>query len=175
MTPPRLETERLILRAHAADDLVACLAMWSDERVYRHITGVASTEPQVWARILAYRGLWALLGYGYWAVEEKSSGRFVGEMGFADFRRELTPSIAGEPELGWVLAPDAHGKGYATEVLRAVLAWGDRHLGRPRAVCLIAPGNTASLRVAEKAGFLETARTTYKGEPTILFARALPA
>jgi RimJ/RimL family protein N-acetyltransferase len=62
------------------------------------------------------------LSYGYWAVEEKTSGRYVGELGFADFKRDIVPSIEGMPELGWALVPQFHGKGYATEALRAAVA-----------------------------------------------------
>jgi RimJ/RimL family protein N-acetyltransferase len=63
------------------------------------------------------------------------------------------------------------GKGYATEAALVALAWGDAHFGRRRTVCLIAPQNLASIRVAEKCGYRELQRTTYKGNPTILFAR----
>jgi RimJ/RimL family protein N-acetyltransferase len=80
------------------------------------------------------------------------------------------------PELGWVLTTRVHGKGYATEVVRAALGWGDAHFatvhsGLGRAVCIIHPDNVRSIRVAEKCGFHEAQRTTYKDEPTILFAR----
>jgi RimJ/RimL family protein N-acetyltransferase len=91
-------------------------------------------------------------------------------MGFADFRREITPPLDA-PEAGWVLAPWAHGRGYATEAVRAALAWGDAHLAAPRTVCMIAPENAASIRVAEKCGYRELARTSFKDEDTLLFAR----
>ena len=94
-----------------------------------------------------------MLGYGYWAVEEKLSGRYVGELGFADFKRDIQPSIAGMPELGWALVPRVHGKGFATEALRAVVAWGDNHFGLMRTVCIIRRDNHASFRVAEKLGY----------------------
>jgi RimJ/RimL family protein N-acetyltransferase len=70
-----------------------------------------------------------------------------------------------------VLARHAHGKGYATEALGAVLAWGDRHFGPVKTVCLIRPDNTASIRVALKCGYVERQRAAYKEQPTIIFIR----
>lgn len=171
-TAPALETERLTLRGHALGDFAESAAMWADPAVTRYITGRPSTEEEVWARLLRYAGHWALLGFGYWVVREKATGRFVGEVGFADFKRDLTPSIAGVPEAGWVISPWAQGKGYATEAVRAALGWGEARFGGSRTVCIIAPENTPSLRVAAKCGFQEVTRTTYKGEPSILFERS---
>jgi RimJ/RimL family protein N-acetyltransferase len=168
---PLLETERLTLRAHRADDLAEAAAMWADPGVYRHIGGKPFTEQQVWSKILVYRGHWTLMGFGYWAVEDKTSGRFIGELGFADFKRDIAPSIKGVPELGWVLAPHAHGKGRATEALRAVVAWGDRNFAAPRTVCIIDPENAASIRVAEKCGYRELQRTAYNGAATVMYSR----
>lgn len=169
---PGLATARLILRAHRVSDFPALNAMWSDPAIYRHITGRSSTPEESWARLLRYAGHWPLMAYGCWAVEEKSTGRFIGDMGFADYHRDIDPPFGGTPELGWVLASAAHGQGYASEALGAIVAWGDANLGQPRTACLIAPDNTASLRVAGKIGFVETGRTTYKGEPTIIFHRS---
>ncbi len=169
---PVLETERLRLRPHQLEDFPECVAMWTDPAITRYTIGSPSTEQRTWLRILAYIGHWSLQGFGYWAVEEKVSGRFIGELGFADFKRELDPSIRGVPELGWALASHAHGKGYATEALRAAVQWGDARFGPIRTVCLIAPGNLPSLRVAAKLGYLEELRTTQNGEPVILLGRA---
>jgi len=123
--------------------------------------------------MLRYAGLWSMLGYGYWAIEERASCKFVGDVGFADFHRELSPSIDGIPEAGWVLDPEFYGRGFATEALRAALAWADANVRSDRTACIIAPENAASIRVAEKAGYLETARTTYHGSPTILLMRTV--
>lgn len=169
---PVLETDRLILRGHRVSDLDACAAMWRDPLVTRYTIGSPSSEQRTWLRLLAYVGHWDLLGFGYWVVEEKASHRYVGELGFADFKRQLEPSIEGMPELGWALARDVHGRGYATEALRAALSWGDGHFGQTRTVCLISPENAPSLRVAEKLGYREILRTLKDGEPEILFARA---
>ena len=182
---PPLDTERLTLRGHALADFAECAAMWADPVVTRHIGGRPATGEEVWARVLRYAGLWALLGFGYWVVRERASGRFVGEVGLADFRRDLTPPLDGAPELGWALAPWAHGRGFATEAVRGALAWGDAHLearasgesprpGAGRTVCLISPENVASIRVAEKCGYREAARATYKGGPTLIFERHRP-
>jgi len=173
-TTPVLESDRLVLRGHRADDLEQCAAMWSDPVVTRYTIGSPSSEQRTWLRLLAYIGHWDLLGFGYWALEEKASRRYVGELGFADFKRRLEPSIDGVPELGWALAPHAHGKGYATEALQAVLRWGAAHFGDVQTVCIINPENAASLRVAAKLGYRELFRTTNDGEVQLLFARHPP-
>jgi RimJ/RimL family protein N-acetyltransferase len=172
-TAPRLDTERLVLSAHVLGDFDDCARMWGDPVVTRYISGRPSTPEEVWARLHRYVGHWALLGFGYWAAREKATGRFLGELGFADFHRDVTPSFEGKPEAGWVIAPWAHGKGFATEAMRAALAWADalpRWKDTPT-VCMISPVNVASLHVAEKCGYREIARTVYKGEASIVLER----
>lgn len=168
---PVLETARLRLRAHRADDYAGCMAIWSDPDVTRYIGGRAFTAEEVWRRLLQYAGLWTLLGYGFWAVEEKASGRYIGDIGFADLKRDLQPSLEGMLEFGWVLAPSAHGHGYASEAVAAALAWAQERLPALPAVCIIAPENLPSIRVAEKAGFQRWQETTYHGSPTLVFRR----
>jgi RimJ/RimL family protein N-acetyltransferase len=168
---PIIETERLKLRAHRQEDFAACAAMWSDPEVVRYIGGKPLTGEEVWARLLRYAGHWLWMDFGFWAVEEKSTGALAGETGFAEFKRDIEPSVLGVPEIGWVLAPHAQGKGFATEAVRAVVAWGDRHFGSVRTVCLIHPENLRSIRVAEKCGYKEFQHTTYKAQPTIVFER----
>ncbi len=170
---PVLETERLILRGHTRADLDASAAMWADPDVSRHIGGKPSTREESWARMLRYPGHWAFMGFGYWVIEERASGAYLGETGFGDFKRVMTPSFDGSPEHGWALSIRAHGKGYATEAGRATLAWAAAHFGPVDAVCMISPANTASLRVAEKLGYSEFDRAEYKGGTSILLRRKL--
>lgn len=167
---PVLETARLTLRGHSAEDLDDALALWSDPQVVRYIGGTPFGREDVWARLLRYVGHWAIAGYGFWQIRERATGRFVGEAGLADFKRELAVPFDGAPETGWVLAPWSHGKGYATEAMTAVLAWSTAH-GHPRTVCLIDLDNTASLRVAARCGYREIARTTYKGTEVFVLGR----
>ena len=168
---PVIETARLVLRAHRMDDFRDCAAMWAHPEVVRYIGGRPFSAEEVWARLLRYVGHWQWMQFGYWAIEEKATGAFAGELGFAEFKRELEPPILGFPEIGWALAPHAHGRGYATEAIRAAVAWGDSHFGPVRTVCLIHPGNLRSIRVAEKCGYREFQRTTYRGQATIVFER----
>ena len=169
MHAPPLETERLTLRGHAEADFGDYAAMWGDPTVTRHIGGRPFTKEECWHRFLRGVGHWQVLGFGYWLAREKGTDRFVGEVGFADLRRAIEPPLGDAPEMGWVLAPSAHGRGFASEAVRAILDWGRAIWGERRVVCMIDPENLASLRVAEKAGFREYARTAYHEAPVILF------
>ena len=164
-----VETERLVLRPHTSADFDECRALWRDPGVVAAIAGRASTQEEVWTRVLRYIGHWAALGYGYWAFVEKSSGAFIGEGGFADFKREMSPPLT-IPESGWALRDSASGKGYATEAMGAALAFADSSF-ETGTCCIIDPGNAPSLRVAAKLGYREALRTAYKDKPTLLFTR----
>jgi RimJ/RimL family protein N-acetyltransferase len=94
---PVVETERLVLRGHRRDDLADCVGMWGDPEVTRHIGGRPSTDEEVWARLLRYLGHWQVMGFGYWIVHERASGRFVGEVGFADSDRHKLEAVCRLP------------------------------------------------------------------------------
>ena len=171
MTAPRLETERLVLRAHRLEDFANCAALWADPVVTQFIFGTPQKPEESLSRLLRYAGHWLLLGFGYWAVVEKATGKFLGEVGFADFKRAIEPPLGNAPEAGWVFAPSAHGKGFAREAVEAIHIWGANHFQTPNSACLIAPENESSIRLAEKVGYRETSRTSYKGTPAIIFYR----
>ena len=169
---PVLETPRLTLRGHRATDLADSLSLWSDTDVVRFIGGKPASREEVWARVLRYIGHWAVAGYGMWHIRERASDRFVGEVGMADFQRDIAVPFHDAPETGWALRPWSHGKGYATEAMSAVLSWSAaRH---PRTVCMIDPDNSASLRVAAKLGYREMTRADYKTSQVVLFERRSP-
>lgn len=149
--------------------------MWADPRVTKYIGGTPSTQQQTWARILTYTGHWQLMGYGYWAIEEKHSGAFVGEIGFADFKRAIDPSMSGVPELGFALASAFHARGYAAEAVSAVLAWGDEQWPGGRTVAIVSPENSASLHLLERAKYVQFKAVTFNGKETSLFERQLGA
>lgn len=167
---PRLEIERLILTAHTLDDHNQVIEMWRDPAVTRYILGgQLSTPRETWMRMLSYLGLWSMLGYGYWAIKEKSTGRYVGDLGFADFHRDIEPSTRYIPEAGWALASWAQGKGYATEALLAAIHWLQNTREITSCLCLIEPDNLPSIKLAKRVGFKKSHTLRLNGELTELF------
>jgi RimJ/RimL family protein N-acetyltransferase len=168
---PLLETARLVLRPFDENDLDAQAKALGDPGVMRYLGAGPLSREETWRRLLCAPGLWTLLGFGYWAVVARDDGRYLGQLGFADFKREMTPSIEGLPEIGWIFAPAAQGQGYATEAALAALAWADAVLDPPEVVAIIDPDNAPSIRVAGKIGFQSREPATYKNEPILLFRR----
>ncbi|MEO1469213.1 MAG: GNAT family N-acetyltransferase [Pseudomonadota bacterium] len=168
--PRPIQTRRLCLRAHEVADFPDLRAMWADPAIVRHIDG-AQTDAQSWSRLLRYRGHWALLGFGYWAVVERGTGRYLGEVGFADYRREIYPPFDSMPEAGWVMASHAHGRGLAREAMDAALDWIDTNNAATRTVAMIAPENAASLRLAAALGYAHTRTSTYRGNDALIVER----
>jgi RimJ/RimL family protein N-acetyltransferase len=166
-----IETERLILRQHRLDDFEDICNVYGDAEVMRFITGRASTREESWARLLRYVGHWNLLGYGFFAIVEKASGRFAGDAGLARFQRGLGQGFDDFDESGWVLAGWAHGHGYAAEALTAVHEWHRHRFGAQRTVCIVSPDHHRSLRLAEKLGYRRYGELSYHGEPVAALER----
>lgn len=145
--------------------------MVAEPQFMQYISGRPFTEEESWLHFLRLAGHWALFDFGTWAVEEKQTGQYVGDVGFTDRRRELVPPLVGVPEIAWGLAPAVHGKGYGTEAVRAALKWADQHLEYPSTACIVHPENVASLRLAAKCGYKYAGRPTYQGEPVVLLMR----
>jgi RimJ/RimL family protein N-acetyltransferase len=146
-----LETERLLLRQFTDDDLENLLELDSDPKVMRFINGGRATpreeiENDVLPAFLGHYGRYA--GLGFWAAEEKSTGRFVGWFHLRP-AQEAPPD---EVELGYRLRRSDWGKGYATEGSRALIDKAFAELGVERVVAFGMVVNVASTRVMEKAG-----------------------
>jgi RimJ/RimL family protein N-acetyltransferase len=122
---------------------------------------------------LRYIGHWQVRGFGPWTVRESATGRFIGEIGFFDYRRDTVPDFAGIPEVGWVTAQWAHGRGFASEALAAMFAWGDRRPGFERTVAMITAENEPSVRLAQRFGYRPVLDVNYKGHTNLLFERVV--
>jgi len=168
---PVLRTERLTLRPFRADDADAQAGMMGDAQVMRHLGGQALAREDSWRKLLCGAGLWRLFGFGYWAVERRADGVMIGQVGFAEFMRDMEPPIRGLPEMGWLFAREAAGQGFATEAAAAGLAWIDDAFNPPETVAIIDTANAASIRVAEKCGFGAPEPARYRGESILLFRR----
>lgn len=138
----------------------------------RYLGGVLDAE-QVWGRVIRSAGHWGMLGFGFWVVRERETGRFVGEAGFGDFRRTLDPPFGAAPEMGWTLARQAQGQGFAREAVEAAMVWGLERFGPVRVVCMIDHDNVPSRKLAGRLGFSEYGRTAYQDAPVILLERTL--
>lgn len=145
--------------------------MWSDPDVTRYIGGRASTPQQTWSRLLTYMGHWKAMDFGYWAIEEKASGAYVGEIGFADFKRDIAATMRDVPEIGFALRSTTHGRGYGTEAVGAVVAWGDAHLASSRTVALVNEDNHRSRRILERYGYAVFDRAQLNGSPVMFLER----
>src|ERR1700756_281884 len=118
-----IETERLILRPYTLDDFQSYCSMTSDPAVYRFLAGEALSQEDTWNKLLRYAGHWTLLGYGVFAVQDKGTGRYLGETGLADFHRGLGHHFDGSDEAVWVFTSSAHGQGIGWEAAHAAHNW----------------------------------------------------
>lgn len=143
---PRLETERLILRAIDPErDFEPWAAFHADAAATRYVGGPLD-RPNAWRKMCTTIGHWCVRGFGFFSLEEKSSGHWVGRVG------GHYPEGWPDREIGWMIVPAAWGKGYAPEAAAAAMDWVFEELGWERAVHLIDADNAASVRVAEKLG-----------------------
>jgi [ribosomal protein S5]-alanine N-acetyltransferase len=144
-----LETERLIVRHFHVFDVEALQPIFGDAEVMRFGYGVQTTEwIQNWLQkcLENYYQKW---GFGAWAVVEKATRQTIGYCGLFYF---LEIAMQPDVEIGYRLARTVWGKGYATEAALAVRDYAFNVLTLPRLLAFIDPGNTASIRVAQKLG-----------------------
>lgn len=153
-----VETERLLLRAWRASDVDAYAVLHADPLAMRHVgPGRPLTREEAATGLAALVGRWEVHGFGWWAVEERATSRVIGRAGL------WHPPGWPDPELGWLLARDRWGKGFATEAARAALAYGfdDRRMDRVTSIIRVA--NSASQRVAARLGMRVGGETTWRG------------
>ncbi len=146
---PIIETERLKLRPWCGADVAPNTAMLSDPGTARFIAAdgkPVTTELAGWRNAAVMAGHWALHGAGMFVVEEKSSGKYVGRVG------PWFP--AGWPgfEVGWGIAREFRGKGYALEAARASIDWSFATFELDQILHCIDCENTPSQAVARRLG-----------------------
>lgn len=142
---PVLETERLILRPTASEDVEGFAALAADPEASRHIGG---RQPYLgaWRQCMTMAGAWALTGVAMFSVIEAQSGRWIGRVG--PWRPAGWPAA----EVGWGLLREAWGKGYAFEAAVAAIDYAFDVLGWDQVTHMIAPENHPSARLAERLG-----------------------
>lgn len=147
MNIPTLETERLILRAIDPDrDFEAWAAAMADEETMRYLGGKTMNRPTAWRSMAMVIGHWQIRGYGFFSVEEKATGDWVGRVG------PWCPEGWPEPEVGWTIIREHWGKGYGAEAGRASIDFARDVLGWKQVIHAIVEGNVGSAALAEKLG-----------------------
>ena len=141
----QLETPRLLLRPTGPEDFEAWAAFMADAESARFIGGV-QPRPVAWRGFLTMAGAWVIQGFSMFSVVEKNSGRWVGRVG------PWYPKGWPGTEVGWGIARDRCGLGYATEAATATIDWVFAELGWTEVIHTIAPENVASQVVARKLG-----------------------
>jgi RimJ/RimL family protein N-acetyltransferase len=146
---PTLATDRLLLREWRDADRTPFAELNADPDVARFLNGPrdrAESDALI-DRISAH---WAEHGFGLWALERREDGRFIGFTGLyrPAFEAHFTPAV----EVGWRLAREAWGLGYATEAGRAALAYGFETVGLDELVSFTVPANVRSRAVMERLG-----------------------
>ena len=160
---PYLHTERLTLREYRREDFALFAAHLADPVSSAHL---ASADHQAaWRIFCSQAGQWLIYGAGWWAVEEKQTGRLVGNVGA--FFREESPVM----ELGWNTYRAFWGQGFANEAAAAVLHHALEVRREPKVRALIAAANASSLRVAQRLGLTYEADTEIYGKAAGVYTR----
>lgn len=165
-----LQTDRLLIRAWTLDDAEALFEICRYPEVMLHI----GTRKPYQSVDEAHRFLkWAVAyqeanGFSRWAVVEKASQKVIGSCGFARLED------SGEIELGYLLAREVWGEGYATEAAGACLKYGFEQLGFAEVIALTDPEHVASQRVLEKIGFSCRGIENYDGDNDMVYVATNP-
>lgn len=147
---PQLETERLVLRQMTATDTPTVRFLRSDPEVMRYIDRPrAKTLEEAAAWMEKVEALRKNNEGIVWAISRKGSPQLIGKVLFWSFKLEYARA-----ELGYVLHPDHHGKGYMGEAVSAVIQYGFDNLGLNSIEAQVQPGNMASEKLLEKLGFV---------------------
>lgn len=155
---PELVSERLQIRYWRASDIDAYASLCADEDVMRHLGGIVFDRLGSWRHMAMMIGHWQLLGYGHWVLEDKQSGEFIGRAGF------LNPDGWPGFELGWTVAKEHWGKGYAKEAAREILTYVFSRDDQHEVISLIHRDNKASIAVALSIGETFDREAELKGE-----------
>lgn len=172
-TIPTINTSRLTLRAMRSEDFRRFAEIWATPEVVAHISGQPRSKAVSWDAFLRNAGHWQISGFGQWAIQPHGMTEMAGQAGFFFGSRGLGEDFDTYPEAGWVLAPEAQGKGLGLDAVQAAHDWFDRVIAG-RTVCIITPDNAASLRIADALGYRLLRAADMEGDTVHLMTRKGP-
>jgi RimJ/RimL family protein N-acetyltransferase len=156
---PTLHTDRLTLRAWRQSDIDTYSAWLADEETVRYIGGKVMDRQEAWRSMAAMAGSFILRGFGFWAVDERSTGALVGRLGL--WFPDGWPAV----EVGWLIGQAHRRRGYAAEAARASARYAFEELRLPSLISVIHEDNVASKAVAQAIGERFDRKQTVRGFP----------
>ena len=166
-----IETERLVLRKPRLEDAADLAVAYADPEVVRYIgDGTTATLAEVEEGIAQWLERWDSWGLSLCSLERREDGRVLGRVGFLLWDPDTWEVPGDEVELGWLLAREHWGKGYATEAALALRDWAFDERGLTRLISLIDPTNLASIGVAERIGEQYERDVVVRGKPGWLYS-----
>ncbi len=166
--PPRIETDRLVLRMPIATDLALYTDTLADPERSKYIDGPHSAD-DVREELEHLQSDWASVGLGGWCLEIKKTGKFAGVVAINN------PANFPEIEFGWTLQADAEGFGYAYEAVVPMRSYAFNEIGLKTAVSYIDPNNTRSIKLAERLGAtLDPDAATPDDDPCLVYRHPKP-
>ncbi|MEW9918549.1 GNAT family N-acetyltransferase [Marimonas sp. MJW-29] len=172
-TVPTINTSRLTLRAMRAEDFRRFAEIWATPEVVSFISGGPRSKARSWDAFLRNAGHWQICGFGQWAIQAHGEKAMAGQVGFFFGSRGLGEDFDPFPEAGWVLAPEAQGRGLGLDAVQAAHDWFDRVIAG-RTVCMITPANKPSLRIAKALGYVAMREAEMDGDTVRLMTRKGP-
>lgn len=167
---PKVRTERLLMRPARYADYDRWVEIFADPLVGAGLRAEerALTPHEAWLDLSVVTAHWALRGFGHWVLEALEGGAVVGRAGL--YHPPDWPGM----EVGWTIAREHRGKGYAAEAGRAACEWAHRELGAGHILSLIHPDNAQSRRVAQKLGLTRRGRHSARGFVLDMYGGDLP-
>src|SRR5437899_2883007 len=159
----RLQTARLVIRPFEQGDADAWIAMFSDPEVRRFLPPAPVPTMETFERAIESRhAMERELDYAMWAVDEMTTGRFIGQCGLRP-AKSMDENAGSEIDLAYHFARASWNRGYATEAAIAVLAHGLGPVGPDSIMAVVVPENVGSWRVMEKVGMRYQGLADYYG------------
>jgi ribosomal-protein-alanine N-acetyltransferase len=166
-----IETDRLLLRKPRPEDATDLAVAYADPETVRYIgDGSTATLAEVEEGIAQWLERWESWGIGLFSLERREDGRILGRAGFLRWDPDTWEVGGNETELGWLLAREHWGRGYATEAALALRDWAFEERGLTRLISLIQPENLRSIRVAERLGERYERDVEVRGKPCGLYS-----
>ncbi len=164
--PYLFQTDNFAFRPILESDISYLLPLDGDPETMQFFPGGARTKDAIKNKIKTYSEFYAKNNYGVFMVFDISSGDFIGRAGFAPIEND-------EIEIGYLISKKYWGKGYATQMVKDLLAWANTHIPKDKIIAFTPANHIASERVMQKAGMTYVKKDVMKGLDCVIYEYTL--